>query len=190
MSTYIVGKSYLVTTIFHDAPEIMDYVPVLGKLHTDDELFTASNPNAKIPHIHIDFRFLKPEHLSHWGKEEDYHASYGRFPVVGFLDPKKYGHPEIEMKEMKCIRNFPDYREAHKHSPGYDEIEAKCEKKTLNLKKPVCPHHGTDLSTVQAKDGVITCPLHGLNWCGQTGKLIKKSVRTGIKISKELGESL
>jgi nitrite reductase/ring-hydroxylating ferredoxin subunit len=35
-----------------------------------------------------------------------------------------------------------------------------------------CPHKGIDLSNIEAEDGVITCPLHGLRFSEETKEII------------------
>ena len=36
-----------------------------------------------------------------------------------------------------------------------------------------CPHRGADLTGIEPDAlGVIRCPLHGLGWCGRTGRLV------------------
>lgn len=39
--------------------------------------------------------------------------------------------------------------------------------------KNKCPHRGYDLSAVQEENGIITCPLHGLQFDAQTKQLIR-----------------
>ena len=40
------------------------------------------------------------------------------------------------------------------------------------IHKGKCPHRGFDLTNVEAKDGIITCPLHSLQFDSKTKQLI------------------
>lgn len=163
----IIGQAYLANAIKHQDL----WHPIIGNLHTDPE-FTGQQA-ATIKHYHVDMRLLDDKLWKFWGMNDNkfLNSPYGFFPAVGILNESL---TEKDERPFVCQRSFPDYRKVHLHTNGMQDVESKFKDHIIKLDKPICPHHGAPLGNVPIRDGVLTCPLHGLNWCSKTGKLLPK----------------
>lgn len=161
---------------FRDNQHHLTSLPIIGNVHTDPEFPGAG---GELPHIHMDIRFLtRWEFKTLWGMSPEMaRDSYSpSFPILpnnsGVELPTPHLHPKT------CNYKIGDYRRlqlaGHKY---YSKFEDEMEKHTLNLNKPICPHHGTNLSGQPIRNGSITCPTHGLNFCAKTGALKRKTDR-------------
>ena len=119
------------------------YIPIIPHLHNDVE----NGQNYK--HYHIDFRFIK-NIPAKWG-------------IYNRINENEVKDLNIHYKEMKCI----NVEQQH--------ITSKIFIKNSKLKKCIhkgkCPHRGFDLSNEIPKNGIIKCPLHGLEFDFKTKKL-------------------
>lgn len=119
-------------------------VPLINCLHTDKE-------NGQFePHYHVDTRFLRK--IKEWFFKRVY--------------PHEYSDFKIEYIYLKCYHK----EVSNITSPtliSKSKIKHKC------IHKGKCPHRGMDLSQVVPINGVIRCPLHGLEFDEQTKQLIE-----------------
>lgn len=72
----------------------------------------------------------------------------------------------LEWRMLKII-------DKNRHYVTPVNLIAKSKLKHKCIHKGKCPHRGYDLTNVKPRHGVITCPLHGLEF-DESGKLIKK----------------
>ena len=69
---------------------------------------------------------------------------------------------------MRNFKNIPSW---------FADLEDHYSDKQLKENR-ICPHRGADLSTFTPDaDGCITCPLHGLKWHVETGKLVRRDMK-------------
>ena len=54
--------------------------------------------------------------------------------------------------------------------PWYEKLAASVQDKPLGPRR-ICPHKGADLSRMPVRDGCVTCPLHGLRFDAETGRV-------------------
>ena len=160
------------------------WVPILGSIHTDPE-----HVRADFRHAHVDYRFLtlpakrRLEHIQSRSAEIfNVHPVHHR--PVSHVSPKGLAQNialEDPILDTVPTRNwfslrrrvhtgpYPDYP-THLAPWHQDLSEAYA---GFSLIDGLCPHQGTDLTAIPPdQNGVITCPLHGLQWCAQTGKII------------------
>lgn len=144
------GEFYIVPCIIKDNM----ITPVLLPGHSDKE-----NGQKEI-HYHPDTRFI--DHAGkYFANREDYNFYVSRpRPQVGIDGILDYFVLPVFNEEMPD----PTQVEFIKNS----KLKHKC------IHKGKCPHRGYDLSQVEPKDGVIKCPLHGLIFHKDTGKLLTR----------------
>lgn len=182
----VVGETYLVPCMnitgikypdvfksqFLEGQSKMTHVPVIGPAHSDPDLPGAGGEKE---HIHLDTRFMGPEHLQTWDiSESKFHNDFGQ-PYIPIVPHTPDGYPETFLHPMKCYRETPDHHGTILGGEHYSVLETEMEKHPLKLDKPVCPHRGAPLGGIAPKDGIIHCPLHGLGWCAKTGNLVRKT---------------
>lgn len=168
---YLIGQYYEVPVVIIPKNQNwtfwgMKTVPVIGPAHNDDKLL---NVNVG-PHIHIDWRFAPSPSIKRIMHVINTNApSFKEFEaeqyilgrVLAFHDFLIYG-----TARLRCKRDLPSYPKGVKFSPLLNQ-------KYANVKfSGVCPHWGVDLSRIKPdNEGCITCPLHGLRFNLQTGRL-------------------
>ncbi len=134
---------------------VIHMVPVIGHLHND--------PGQEAPHYHIDLRYAEPWMTARFGS---------RIPVT----------PEIQ-SEVWLFKMRMDATDSDYIGTTNPDLVQKSEISCDHLiKGHICPHRGFDLSTVEPVDGVLTCPLHGLQFCAKTKKLLNKTLDDGINL--------
>lgn len=129
--------------------------PVINHPHSDRE-----NGQSHV-HYHADFRFIDVED----NKISNEHSKY--FSVES-LRPQQHIHGEIEYIELPVVNEEFLGRTEVRHIKN-SKLKHKC------IHKGKCPHRGYDLSQVKAVDGIITCPLHGLQFDSETKLLINNN---------------
>jgi hypothetical protein len=142
--------------------------PVWGSKHRDVEHFGFDNL-----HYHIDPRFLTKRHWS-----EFRNSFFSRSPLqqvqampLNHVDLKS-GPPKPQLRRMRCTMAHSEWGHADaktvvKFNEAYDGQQ--CAKGKRGF---ICPHKLFPLGSVQAVDGVITCPLHGLRIDASTGQCL------------------
>lgn len=177
--------------------------PVMGPRHGDPEL------NFTQHHWHLDHRFLEPSVYRRYGDHDcrrlfGYPVMlWAVCPLsVAPLSISEAG-ADVRNKQwthldnadlVDILRSFPEhewmewrdsevYRSEFVESPQQGDLRSKLrpshEGCRLDLDSPICPHKGADLSSIAPRDGVITCPLHGLRFCADTGQSLWKDVEMG-----------
>lgn len=157
------------------------WIPVIGTVHQDD-----GPVNANFEHIHVDYRFLSPTMLEEAKPDEksapifDIHVVHS-LPISNVwpegadgpisLDKPQIGEIAVEtwLRKRPCAYQGP-YPEYPGHFvPWVKELHRIY--RTATLVDGKCPHQGTDLTGIEPdRQGVITCPLHGLRWWAKTGQ--------------------
>jgi hypothetical protein len=152
----IVGKFYHVACVRSKASN-RPWLPILGPLHEDAQ-YTGFKPL----HYHYDFRFIADYIFAGmcWPTPS---RVFGVVATSANVDITK-----IEVRRRKCHRQMPEY--PHEHAVWLPQLEAAYADK--KLKCMTCPHRGLPLDGLPVKDGVVTCPGHGLRWHVETGCLV------------------
>ena len=126
-------------------------IPLIDHPHNDIE-----NGQKEI-HYHIDDRYTEKQSLPKYYKIKRYddlsaRINKGKYKL-GYFYLKKNNEKVRSYTTPKLIKN--------------SKLKHKC------IHKGKCPHRGYDLSNeIADKDGVITCPLHGLKFDKFSKKLI------------------
>lgn len=134
----------------------VEAIPIIGHLHND--------PGQEAPHYHIDYRYAEEWMLKKFGP---------RIPVPPEISD------EVWVSESDMEPTRLDGYIGTTHPDLVQKSEISC---NHLIKGHICPHRGFDLSTVEPVDGVLTCPLHGLQFCAKTKKLLNKTLDDGINL--------
>ena len=154
----IVGEILLVPCIvkfkYTNSPDMQMFItPVINHPHSDIE-------NGQLnTHYHADFRFIK---VDKFGNPINKHSSH------------IFGHsarPEIKLHGELMYILLPVINGTNLNITPANLI-AKSKLKHNCIYNGKCPHRGYNLSQIDAIDGVITCPLHGLEFDGITKKIL------------------
>lgn len=148
-------------------------LPVIPNLHRDPEL-----SNIIQDHYHYDLRFFNPEdhdilrymRFSERGNK----WRNGRTNYVAHKTMERYLGTQLEdaelvYKPLKCLRKETGVTlpiESYQQEPyGYPTVvkwmKSMEGKEAKNMR---CPHKGFNLSQCPSHKGIITCPLHGLQF--------------------------
>ena len=151
-----VGEQYLVPCIVKRLDELMYITPVINHPHTDRE-----NGQNYI-HYHADYRFVKHNKAGNLPHIQNTHSKHiyvnNNRPVLGIDGQLEYYILPVINEEFAAITPITFIQNSKlKHNCIY---------------KGKCPHRGFDLSQVPSKNGIITCPLHGLKFDEKTKNLI------------------
>ena len=160
------------------------WVPVIGTIHSDPE-----HVKADFLHVHVDYRFLTnatKRGLIRSTEESNqiFNANPVHFQPVSYVWPQGMVQeikldsehlPNVSTEDWLTIRRrqytgpYPEY--PHMMVPWHQALsEAYAGSRLIDGK---CSHQGTDLSGFTPdRQGIITCPLHGLQWCASTGMIV------------------
>ncbi len=158
------------TRLIRAAPGAM-WFPVWGNKHEDTD-----HLSFPYQHYHIDPRFLTKRH---W-KQYDYIGwnTADRTPMHNVqMQPLHYvqlksGPEKPQLRRMRCSLSHVSWEFGEKKpiiNMNCTFSGTQCQKGKLGW---ICPHKRFALGSVQAIDGVITCPLHGLRIDAESGKCI------------------
>ena len=182
----VVGRQYLVPAILWDRhyfgygvegeenilmglqnSRSAQWLPVWGRKHDDIEFFSFP-----YKHYHIDPRFLNKRQWS------DFSLVSERTPLQ-YVQGQPLSHSGLPSGPAKPVLRKMRCTMAHSVW-GHDGAES-----VLKMNKAfsgrqcakgkhgfVCPHQLFPLGSVQAIDGVVTCPLHGLRINAETGVVL------------------
>lgn len=78
--------------------------------------------------------------------------------------------PRPVLRRRKCQRPTPFY--PAEIVPWLPDLEAAYQDRRLG-EDWICPHRGASLRGQPVHEGVVVCPLHGLRWCVETGRLVR-----------------
>lgn len=147
-----VGERFLVPCFVREDEDTTYITPVIDHPHSDKE------NGQPLVHYHADYRFVK----HNAGVVENRHKKYY------FVDDIRL----VEGINGK-IEDFilPVINEQFAAITPV-ELIAKSKIKHKCIHKGKCPHRGYDLSQVTPVNGVITCPLHGLQFDAITKEIL------------------
>lgn len=169
-----VGRWYMVPVVRHPWHGVTDDWPVLGPLHHDAEIF-----NFPHLHYHVDARFLtyRQAEMALSGRrrgarltrDEELAFVCTGYPLCNIDGPGlDKGRPLL--KRLRCARHGVGTPLGVASGVGLPQL-VKLERKYGRPAEPrrvkggrlLCPHQKVDLSQFPVdKDGLVTCPLHGL----------------------------
>jgi len=156
------GEKFTVACLVkRDGNKIISFIPVINTPHTDKE---NGQPET---HYHTDYRFVLTE--------ETMINSYGYFVTDkrdGFKGAEKARVEEGIDGELE-FHILPIVSENHnglaqRFFIRNSRLKHKC------IHKGRCPHRGYDLSQEKSVNGIITCPLHALEFDVESGKITDK----------------
>lgn len=137
--------------------------PVWGRKHNDIEFFNFPNK-----HYHLDPRFLT--------KRQWCEFDTGWREPLASLQGKPLNHRDLpdgpvrpQLRRMKCtMAHAAWHHDEQQNCVALNRVLAgkQCVKSKLGF---LCPHQRFPLASVEPRDGVITCPLHGLRINAETG---------------------
>ena len=163
--------------------------PVIGPQHEDAEFL-----NFPHEHFHVDFRFLSEPRRKRSNDSFPHNVNATFFLPISWVCPRGFRSPSnpkrpfavaladpmldcfprklwLQTRSAVYLGDSPAYPSAA--FTWMPELEAAYADAKLGPAR-VCPHRGADLSEiVPTDDGVIRCPLHGLGWCAETGRLAR-----------------
>ena len=143
--------------------------PIIDHPHNDIENGQSES------HYHLDTRFMMDQNNYPFLDTHQFHDFLpGR--VVEFF---KFDRVTLQFLNKNNVRRelipLLCYRNKQIRSTPVQLI-AKSKLKHQCIHKGKCPHRGMDLSQESPADGVITCPLHGLKFSAESGKLIHQKM--------------
>ena len=183
------------------------WVPVIGPQHTDHEII-GFDPQ----HFHVDYRFLpkrlRDEVSPYVGRDfssvfsipistvtPEWPLPHTHYQLGNALDYLPELPPDVprtswcRVKQMRCTTEYPAYpfwlaQRAHNWlAQLYDAYADEQLRPGL-----VCPHRGAPLEGLTPDDqGCVTCPLHGLRWSLETGRL---AVPGPVRVQQEKADAL
>ncbi len=163
-----VGEKFLVPCIVRKEYEdlnrkYVEYItPVINHPHNDKE-----NGQNEI-HYHADFRFINHNFkLTRKGKKVG--ISFRSHSRHIFADNLR---PELNIDGELVYILLPVISEHFLYNTESEQI-SNSKLKHNCIYKGKCPHRGYELSQVNAVNGVIQCPLHGLKFDEKTKQLLK-----------------
>jgi hypothetical protein len=178
----IVGRYYLVPTVRAEwYGQTLDW-PVVGPEHDDQQFF-----NFPYRHYHLDARFLTHRQKARviysntWDGDDNDRQRLARACVGSPLQTNglinKSGLPKPELKRKRCSLSVLPLSNEIAAAKTWLAMAAHYAGRTCaNGKRGwVCPHQNVALSSVLPVNGVITCPLHGLQIDAQTGVVLVPS---------------
>jgi nitrite reductase/ring-hydroxylating ferredoxin subunit len=142
---------------------ITSITPVLESKHSDKE-----NGQDEI-HYHTDFRFIKIEESNE--ESSGFKITDSRKFFLNREDKFRIellSNSRLEYMELEVLNEISGIGRAMTIFVRNSKLKHKC------IHKGKCPHRGMDLSQVEPVDGVITCPLHSLQFNAETKQLIKE----------------
>lgn len=154
----IVGQGYLVPVFIHNDYDIGErfIAPLINHLHNDKE------NDQHEPHYHVDTRFIDYKRqlpIKRLHKLRDNWFYYKR------IYPHEFENFKIEDYYLQCYNSSISFITSP-HLIHKSSLRHNC------IYKGKCPHRGYDLSSQPIVNGVVTCPLHGLQFDANTGEVL------------------
>lgn len=151
------GRFYLVPTVRCDYFGVVADWPVIGPVHNDVEFFSFH-----LQHYHFDRRFITPPASLRMREFETapLHAHAG--DVL----------PAPVWRRKLCRRAEMPFDYAHQ--PKVQALQDGFAGKACARGKAgwICPHRHVALGSIEPREGVITCPLHGLRIDAASGVVL------------------
>lgn len=161
----VVGRFYLVPCVFRP---LCGWFPIIGPQHDDSEVIGI--PGA---HYHYDSRFLSDDQIADltWGSGLASDPKY----VLGTVCWVGGDEYQPTFKRLKCRREvleFPLHDPKGRALRWMPKLERAYKDAKLSCMR--CPHRGIPLNGLPVKDGMVTCPGHGLRWNVETGEMVSR----------------
>ena len=145
--------------------------PVWGSKHDDVEFFGFAQK-----HHHVDPRFFNRRHWARFGFAGRTKLADAQVKPLNHIELPE-GPPKPVLRKMRCTSSHSQWEhddaipvvKLNEHYSGQ-----RCARGKRGF---VCPHKLFPLGSVQAIDGVVTCPLHGLRIDAAPGKCIGPKVK-------------
>lgn len=168
----IVGRYYFVPVVIAKWHSLIESWPVMGPPHTDIEFFNFAHE-----HYHIDGRFLTKRQIKVVEECAPWREPIAELQAAPLHDGFLGKLPKATLTKRRCISVHLPYahgekkpiQDLRKHYAG-----AQCEHGKGGW---ICPHRKASLGSVQIIDGIITCPLHGLQFDAVTGVALSSTDR-------------
>lgn len=135
---------------------VLYITPVIDHPHNDLE-----NGQPEV-HYHTDYRFVR---VKKDGPVFHVIRRHGSHYFVESSRPQIIGGRKIEFFILPVVNEY-QFGITPVHLISKSKIKHHC------IYKGKCPHRGYDLSQTKSSDGVITCPLHGLQFDSKSRKLL------------------
>lgn len=142
--------------------------PVWGSKHSDDEHF-----NFPALHYHIDPRFLTKRHMT-----DCRHNRLGRTALQTVQASPlnhsglKSGPPKPLLRRMRCTMVHAEWGFAGVGPVAALNESFKDQQCRSGKRGFVCPHRFFPLGSIEAVEGVVTYPLHGMRIDAATGRCL------------------
>lgn len=151
------GQFYLVPTVRYVYFETVKDWPVIGPQHSDVEFFDFARQ-----HFHIDRRFLRLS-TPWWTRA---------FETAPLCTHDEVPLPAPIWRRRKCLRAEMPFDYAHQ--PPVQALQHAYASTVCARGKAgwICPHRHVALGSLEPRDGVITCPLHGLRIDAASGAVL------------------
>ena len=177
------GRYYLRPCIRASWPMLhlkVRWVPVLGPPHDDAEII-----GFKPRHYHVDFRFLPADLRRRVSVPKSVHSAH-QMPLhwirpTGHDQPIQLGEPRLadlprerwyQLRRLRFNSHYPDY--PRREAAWLDKLHQAYRGDRLRGEDLICPHRGASLSGIYPDpDGFVTCPLHGLRFHPETGRVLE-----------------
>lgn len=198
----VVGQWYLVPCVLYWWSDLKAWWPVIGPKHDDVEHLAFEQV-----HYHLDRRFL-PERMFRGTKPYVTPSGERRFwrsadtqlaarPLGEYGPGTRHNAdsatggplPAPVLRKRRCIVadvGFPALADEGVYGT-FDRFHAAYEGKRCGRDADghlICPHKGARLSSLAAdRNGVVTCPLHGLAVNVRTGVVVKRA-RAGGSVTR------
>ena len=174
------------------------WIPVIGPCHSDYEII------GFLPaHFHVDYRFLpkslREEQAGYYGKSRGIDGIFG-LPIAYAVPeieippdmptktetfhPNNKGisldylpNPSVPLESYYRLIKSQLKAEYPEYPPSVEWLRALEEAYKDQTLKPglICPHRGAPLEgMVPDSEGSVTCPLHGLRWNIETGRMANR----------------
>lgn len=179
---FIPGKFYnrlCIRACWPDGDSRPQWWPVHGPMHEDREFI-----NFPHYHYHVDWRFLIRDQREKAIGPCRLPAIYN-IPISAVMlseDPRQTAMLSDRPKDDPLRPQYAQTKKRRYHgipwpsteqiptARWYDKLAAAYRDQKL---KPglVCPHRGAELAGIPPQEGIIICPMHGLQWRADTGEL-------------------
>ena len=199
-SEMILGRTYLVPcvrSVWHTFSSRPMWLPVNGPLHDDADIIKVDFFHWHLDWRFLSrrqIRTIRERGYGIWGLPNESEVFTGiisevypdlgeewlrnnrQGPEDGFVALENLPTPEIpvethlQLKPRKLNAEYPPYPREFMMRHWLPDLEEAYRDHRLK-EGLVCPHRGGDLSGSPVIGGTVTCPLHGLRWDLETGRL-------------------
>ena len=187
---------------FYGSDQYLQWWPVIGPGHSDREILNFPTEHFHVDYRFLSNRKLRVLR-SYWDENRSAPSPSGTGADTVFIFPicAHQIHPTIrravdvpyrwradhfkpdlladvsgkredwfQRRRMLCTSPaFPRYS---LRAPWHPALEDAYEHHRLGAHR-ICPHRQADLSSIDPVAGIITCPLHGLRWWSDSGRLAR-----------------